>query len=245
LKVGKARLRLYLRAVIGAALLGWLAHRTGFGLGVLAAPGRTLAAVGATSVLLATGQALSAWRWQLLLGPDAPGWLDLCRVYLIGQFAGLFLPTSVGGDVVRIAAVSRVRPAGLTLSSVLLDRGLGLLALCVFFVIGAFLAPAQAAGWSDRLQLGASPSRWIAAGALGALLLLFLAPFQPSAACAPSLARRSGRWLGRSAVIRAPPQPPYSCRSSCRAPTCWRGARPARARGSCSPWSSCSSPCRW
>jgi hypothetical protein len=176
LRVERARLRFFLRAVIGAALLGWLAHRTGFGPGVLEAPVRTLGAVGLTSLLLAIGQALSAWRWQLFLGPDAPRWLDLFRVYLIGQFAGLFLPTSVGGDVVRIVAVSRVRPAGLTVLSILLDRGLGLGALLVYLGIGVLLVPAHTAGWGTRLQVGVSPSWWIAGAALVALLLLFLAP---------------------------------------------------------------------
>jgi uncharacterized membrane protein YbhN (UPF0104 family) len=121
--------------------------------------------------VLGVGQALSASRWKLLLGPD-PRWLDLFRIYLIGQFAGLFLPTSVGGDVVRIAAVSRVKPAALTVSSVLLDRALGFVALLVYLLIGVLLIPAHATDWGDRLRFGA-PARWLL-GVSGAGIVLIL-----------------------------------------------------------------------
>jgi uncharacterized membrane protein YbhN (UPF0104 family) len=176
---GYARLRVFVRAVIGAALLAWLIRRTGFRPGVLQEPASSLAAAGAASLILILGQALSAWRWQLLLGADPPRWLDLFRIYLIGQFVGLFLPTSIGGDMVRIAAVSRVRSVGRTTSSVLLDRGLGLGALLVYLLVGVVLVPAHAAEWSDRLQLRAPPLWVLGITAAGLILVLVVAFVQP------------------------------------------------------------------
>ena len=53
-----------------------------------------------------------AWRWQLLLaskGIEEPlGWLT--RLYFIGYAAGQVLPTSMGGDAVRIVEHARRRP---------------------------------------------------------------------------------------------------------------------------------------
>src|SRR5262245_60211634 len=61
-------------------------------------------------LLVSTG--VMAWRWQLLLaskGIHEPlGWLT--RLYFIGYAANHVLPTSVGGDAVRILDHARRRP---------------------------------------------------------------------------------------------------------------------------------------
>jgi len=84
--------------------------------------------------LLAVGLALltvppMAWRWKLLLRAkgieDNLGWL--IRAYLVSYTASQVLPTSVGGDAVRIYETAKRHPGrgGPVAGSILLERALG------------------------------------------------------------------------------------------------------------------------
>ncbi len=95
---------------------------------------------------------ISAWRWGVLLHAQhvAVGLGALLRSYLVATFFNNFLPSNIGGDVIRVrdtarAAGSKTRAA----TVVLVDRGIGLLALVLIAAIGASLAtstsPAMAA----------------------------------------------------------------------------------------------------
>lgn len=83
-------------------------------------------------VLLVAQVAISALKWKLILradGLDTP-YLGLLRAYYIGNFLSLFLPSSFGGDIYRVYAVTSANKSlGKTTSSVLFDRLTGLLAL--------------------------------------------------------------------------------------------------------------------
>lgn len=82
--------------------------------------------------LLVAQVAISALKWKLILradGLDTP-YLGLLRAYYIGNFLSLFLPSSFGGDIYRVYAVTSANKSlGKTTSSVLFDRLTGLLAL--------------------------------------------------------------------------------------------------------------------
>jgi uncharacterized protein (TIRG00374 family) len=85
-----------------------------------------------------------AWRWQALLaskGIHEPlGWLT--KIYFVGYAAGQVLPTSIGGDTVRIAAHARRRPdaKGEAAGAVLMERVLGSAGTLVLVAIGLVLA---------------------------------------------------------------------------------------------------------
>jgi uncharacterized protein (TIRG00374 family) len=85
-----------------------------------------------------------AWRWRLLLAArgieDGVGWLT--RAYLVSYTAGMILPTSIGGDAMRILETSRRHPGrgGPVAGSVLLERALGGAATLVLAAIGFVLA---------------------------------------------------------------------------------------------------------
>lgn len=97
---------------------------------------------------------MAALRWKVIWGTDSPSWAYLSRLYLIGGFFSLFLPTSVGGDAVRAAAATQAGGnAGAVVASVLLDRLLGTVALLVYGIAGLLLAPAFAARLVDAAQL--------------------------------------------------------------------------------------------
>lgn len=75
---------------------------------------------------------LSALKWKVILKSDG---LDthygkLLQSYYIGNFLGLFLPSSFGGDIYRVYALSSAgKRVGKVTSSVLFDRLTGLAAL--------------------------------------------------------------------------------------------------------------------
>jgi uncharacterized protein (TIRG00374 family) len=92
------------------------------------------------------GQALSALRWQLLLNAARPVDVppmplpETLRIYFIGMFWNLWMPTSIGGDAMRsYLAGQRGYGLGVAATSVLLDRLVGLLALLCVCVVGLLL----------------------------------------------------------------------------------------------------------
>jgi len=85
-----------------------------------------------------------AWRWQQLLAgrgiQDRLPWLT--RAYFTAYTAGQVLPTSIGGDAMRIFETSRRHPGqgGPIAGSVLLERALGGAATLALAAIGFVLA---------------------------------------------------------------------------------------------------------
>lgn len=96
----------------------------------------------AGTLLYVLGQALSTYRWQLLLeaeGIPVP-YRTLLSFYSQGMFFNLFLPTLIGGDAVRGHQIYRYTGGNeASLASILVERltgfaallGIALLALCV------------------------------------------------------------------------------------------------------------------
>ena len=97
----------------------------------------------ATAIMLVSTVFL-AWRWQQLLAAkdiDEPlGWLT--RTYFVSYTAGQVLPTSIGGDAVRVFETARRHSGqtGLITGSVLLDRALGASATLILAAVGFALA---------------------------------------------------------------------------------------------------------
>ena len=85
-----------------------------------------------------------AWRWKALLaskGIHEPlSWLT--KLYFVGYAAGQVLPTSIGGDTVRIAAHARRRPEAKAevAGAVLMERVVGSAGTLVLVAIGLVLA---------------------------------------------------------------------------------------------------------
>jgi uncharacterized protein (TIRG00374 family) len=85
-------------------------------------------------------QVLSAYRWRLLLIPlqmKVP-FGKLLAYYFLGMYSNLFLPSAIGGDVVRIYYLNKVtRRLSGSSTSVFLDRDLGLAALLLIATVVA------------------------------------------------------------------------------------------------------------
>ncbi len=85
----------------------------------------------------------STWRWQLLL--DAQGVRvrrrSLLSSLLVALFFNNFLPSNIGGDVIRIRDTARpARSKTLAATVVLVDRGLGLMGLVLVAAMAATIA---------------------------------------------------------------------------------------------------------
>ena len=82
----------------------------------------------------------STWRWRVLLdaqGVHVPSRL-LLSSYLVAIFFNNFLPSNIGGDVVRISdTAGRAQSKTLATTVILVDRGLGLLGLVLVAALGA------------------------------------------------------------------------------------------------------------
>jgi uncharacterized protein (TIRG00374 family) len=97
----------------------------------------------AVAIMLVTVPAL-ALRWQLLLRAHAIHerlrWLT--RAYLVAYAAGQVLPTSIGGDAVRVVETTRRHPgrAATITGTVVLERGLGAAATVLLGAIAFVLA---------------------------------------------------------------------------------------------------------
>ncbi|HEX6424271.1 MAG TPA: lysylphosphatidylglycerol synthase transmembrane domain-containing protein [Acidimicrobiales bacterium] len=120
------------------------------------------------AALTLAGIALSALRWQKVL--DAleirTGLRRLMSHYLAGQFVSNVLPTTIGGDVLRVSRLSRdTGESPGTFASVVLERLTGWLVLPVITIAGFALNP-------GLRHLGNATSIALAL-ALGTLVLLF------------------------------------------------------------------------
>jgi uncharacterized protein (TIRG00374 family) len=93
---------------------------------------------------------IASWRWWLLVRAQHIdlGFRTLLTSYLIATFFNNFLPSNIGGDVIRIRDTAR-RAGSKTLAAtiVLLDRGIGLMGLVFVAAVGSTMA----ARMSDKI----------------------------------------------------------------------------------------------
>jgi len=87
---------------------------------------------------------VSTWRWRLLLEAqhlELP-FGKLVSSFLVATFFNNFLPSNIGGDVIRIADTAPAAGSKtLATTVVLIDRGIGLLGLVLMAAMGASAGP--------------------------------------------------------------------------------------------------------
>ncbi|MHC8509797.1 MAG: lysylphosphatidylglycerol synthase transmembrane domain-containing protein [Rhodospirillales bacterium] len=158
------------KIAVSAALIAYLAGTLDLGAALArlsaAEPLYVLAAAG----LILGHNLIGAWRWRIVLHalqPPAPiSYLQAALYFYIGTFFNQALPSTAGGDVVRIY---KTRRAGVrlitTINSVMLERAATVLALIVMVitVLPAFLP-----------RITGGEASWIAPAALAPVLALLL-----------------------------------------------------------------------
>jgi len=95
------------------------------------------AAVAGVAVILIANQSLSTFRWSIILRKDLEiPYLRLLSIYFIGMFFNNFLPTMVGGDLVKGYFLYKSSARGdVSFASIFMDRYSGFLALMVITAI--------------------------------------------------------------------------------------------------------------
>ena len=91
----------------------------------------------------------SAWRWGLLLRAQHVrlSFTALTSSFLVATFFNNFLPSNIGGDVVRVTDTAKAAGSKtLATTVVLIDRGIGLLALALMAASGATMMHRMAVG---------------------------------------------------------------------------------------------------
>jgi glycosyltransferase 2 family protein len=128
------------KAAVSIALLALLFSRVD-GARLLAAARQASALWLVGALVLYTLMVLaSAWRWGVLLTAQdiRLPFRTLTSSFLVATFFNNFLPSNIGGDVVRVADTAPAAGSRtLATTVVLLDRGLGLLGLVLIAAIGA------------------------------------------------------------------------------------------------------------
>ncbi|MCC7416669.1 MAG: flippase-like domain-containing protein [Acidobacteria bacterium] len=132
------------------------------------ARGASIAWLAAALLVYGLNVLAAVWRWRILLAAQAVAVSgpSLLGSYLVATFFNNFLPSNIGGDVIRIRDTAG--PAGsktLATLVVLADRVLGLLALVLVAAAGA----SAAAGLPARVPLPIWPS-WLWAGFVAAAM---------------------------------------------------------------------------
>ena len=208
------------RPRVAAGTAGWL------GGAAVAHAGRHRA-VGAALAGGARGARRSATRLRRLMSH-----------YLAGQFVSNVLPTTIGGDVLRVSAACRVRPASrpATFASVVLERLTGWLVLPLHDL-------RRLRSSTPGSATSARPRRWRSPGVPPRCVLLVVvlaAVGQPPLRRTLRRPRRAGGaspapCTSASTSCAATPAPPPTCSSS-GSPTsscwCWRPWRPPRRSAS-------------
>jgi len=115
--------------------------------------------------LLILSQIISTYRWKILLAPMGfpMPWFRVFKIYFVGMFFSLFLPTVVGGDGIKTYYIARDwKQVPAALFTVLADRTIGLAAMQVLMLTGLFFT------WHYF-------PIWLNQGLVGFALVLYLA----------------------------------------------------------------------
>ena len=138
-------LGLWARVIVSAVLLAVLVSK--IHIGDLLPEQRQLSTVAflvAGLLITGLGIVLSAWRWQRVLEVfDARLPLrTLTGHYFAGQFVGNVLPSTVGGDVVRVTRATTTTGSGtVAFASVVLERLTGFIVLPLLVFVGFLFRP--------------------------------------------------------------------------------------------------------
>lgn len=161
------------RIAVSALMLGYLVVRIGDAdLDLPELGASTVAWLAGAALLTLGGIVLSALRWQAVLRAlgQRTGIGRLLSYSLAGQFVGNVLPTTIGGDVLRVSRLSRdTGETPTSFASVVLERLTGWLVLPLMTFLGLAVNP----GLRD-LGRATQTAVALAGGTLVLLLLLLV-----------------------------------------------------------------------
>ncbi len=141
----KKKLFLLLRLVVSFGLIGFIVYqisrRENISDLLTYYPTADYWILGGAAVLLLFLLAMGSLRWGILLSPQkinlSP--LSIFMYYMIGMFFNQFLPSTVGGDVIKVYYLNKFTGKGAkSFVSIAMDRIVGMMGMCVV-AIGSLL----------------------------------------------------------------------------------------------------------
>jgi uncharacterized protein (TIRG00374 family) len=138
----------------------------------------SLAWLGVAIVIYFVNVLASVWRWRLLLrAQDVPvPRRTLLGSFLVALFFNNFLPSNIGGDVIRIRDTARAAGSKTLATTIILaDRVIGLIGLVLVAALGATMV----AGIADHVPSPIWPS-WLWAVFLAAMIIAAPAVLRPN-----------------------------------------------------------------
>ena len=136
--------RVALTLLVTGLAVAYLVWKIDLGTAIDVLADADLAYFAAAAAIMVVTTVPLAWRWEKLLAAkrvhEPLSWLT--RTYFVSYAAGQVLPTSIGGDAVRVFETARRHPGqgGLITGSVLLDRALGGAATLILAAVGFAIA---------------------------------------------------------------------------------------------------------
>ncbi|MDY7042108.1 MAG: lysylphosphatidylglycerol synthase transmembrane domain-containing protein [Chloroflexota bacterium] len=164
----KKRLLNLLKVVLSLGLLALVLLNVGVGDALEAMRGLDWRYLAVAFVLFQSGLVIRAYRWYVLLSAlgVSVAYARLVVLYFVGFFFNTFLPSGFGGDVVKMFELSQQSRRGAeSVSAVLADRVVGLLASCLLALIGLVfgfrLVPVAVAAVIAALTLSILGGGWL------------------------------------------------------------------------------------
>lgn len=139
-----SRINILIKAVISFFLIGIILYQVDLVNLITKLKTINLAWFFLANILYFSSVFLRAYRWkELLLGLGIKAnFYQLSKLYFIGFFFNQFIPTGVGGDLVRTYILSKDGvDATQATSSVIMDRATGIYSLLVIGAITSLLSP--------------------------------------------------------------------------------------------------------
>ncbi|MCF8023995.1 MAG: flippase-like domain-containing protein [Desulfobacteraceae bacterium] len=138
----KSNRKKLLKVVIGILLLGVLLFWTDIEQFKEAAKGAEYRYFFYALLLVFCNRILMPIKWNFLLKAIniKIGWFESVKIYFISSFLGVFLPPTVGGDAVRVYHIHKLKhPLKDIISSIIIERVIGLISLLLFAMAGCLL----------------------------------------------------------------------------------------------------------
>ncbi len=137
-------LRKAIMLAVGLALLSYVLRNTDWQqvstLARQANIGWMIASLAAVPVMVA----LCVWKWQgiLAISGEQVSFAKLASIYVTGQFYNHLLPSSSGGDIVRMVLTRReTNNHAIAISSIIMERLTGLVVLMIMALTAIFFTP--------------------------------------------------------------------------------------------------------
>ena len=154
----RKRIAFAAKAAVTAGLVWLVLRGVDFSAALERMAGLSAAAAAGAVALLMLHCFVAGWRWRMIMrlfGPALPLAASI-RLFFEGYFFNNALPSTIGGDGVRIYRANRMGlPLAASVNGVLLDRVTGLTGLVILVAVGQPLLYAHVEDTSTRLAFAA------------------------------------------------------------------------------------------